>query len=117
MPAASWNTSYYTWTWKESAYCEKRKLSVSGHCTYAGFTSLLSVGFFTTATALFYIFSFLGRRIALTSQLSGNPSQVHNVALRNVTFYVAGLDTVKPWIASNLVCECFARRAKNFNKF
>jgi hypothetical protein len=23
--------------------------------------------------------------------------------------------TVKPWIASNLVCECFARRAKNFN--
>jgi hypothetical protein len=25
--------------------------------------------------------------------------------------------TVVPWIASNLVCECFARRAQIFNKF
>jgi hypothetical protein len=26
-------------------------------------------------------------------------------------------NTLVPWIASNLVCECFARRAKIFNKF
>jgi hypothetical protein len=49
----------------------------------------------------------------LRSTMAANVLSV-KVGKRLVIFV---LNTVEPWIASNLVCECFTRRAKNLKEF
>jgi hypothetical protein len=53
-----------------------------------------------------------GFAFARRVKIRGHNSRQRGRAEMNSLIY-----TVVPWIASNLLCECFARRAKIFNKF